>query len=148
MGTRITKAACSNSEIDERLGDARYCRAVIGFHEITNLIKYRGPDDEGYLLVKTETNRFTVAGGPDTPSQLYHTIFPYSPSLNIDEVRGDSFNLALSNRRLSILDATIAGHQPLSNEDQTLWIVHNGEVYNYKELRQELESLVHVGVNN
>ncbi len=48
----------------------------------------------------------------------------------------------LGMRRLSIIDLT-TGHQPLSNEDQTVWIVLNGEIYNYKELRTDLEKLNH-----
>ena len=40
-------------------------------------------------------------------------------------------------RRLSIIDLQ-TGHQPISNEDQTVWVVFNGEIYNYRELRQEL----------
>ena len=46
--------------------------------------------------------------------------------------------LGLGNRRLSIIDLP-GGHQPLSNEDGTLWISFNGEIYNYRELRQQLE---------
>ena len=46
--------------------------------------------------------------------------------------------LGLGSRRLSIIDLP-GGHQPLSNEDGTLWIAFNGEIYNYRELRQQLE---------
>ena len=46
--------------------------------------------------------------------------------------------VALGNRRLSILDLSSSGHQPMSNEDQTIWITYNGEIYNYLELREEL----------
>jgi asparagine synthase (glutamine-hydrolysing) len=46
-------------------------------------------------------------------------------------------------RRLSIIDLA-GGHQPVSNEDRTLWVMLNGEIYNYLELRHELESLGHV----
>src|SRR5659263_11086 len=42
-------------------------------------------------------------------------------------------------RRLSIIDLA-GGHQPLSNIDQTLWLVCNGEIYNYRELRAELQA--------
>ena len=45
-------------------------------------------------------------------------------------------------RRLSIIDLN-TGHQPISNEDGTVWIVFNGEIYNYRELRQSLESKGH-----
>ncbi len=49
--------------------------------------------------------------------------------------------LALGHRRLSILDLSELGHQPMSNEDGSLWITYNGEVYNFKEIREELEKL-------
>jgi asparagine synthase (glutamine-hydrolysing) len=51
--------------------------------------------------------------------------------------------VGLGFRRLSIIDLQ-TGHQPLSNEDGTVWIVFNGEIYNYKELRAFLESKGHV----
>ena len=49
---------------------------------------------------------------------------------------------ALGHRRLSIVDLA-AGHQPLANEDQTVWIVFNGEIYNHTDIRAELESAGH-----
>ena len=45
--------------------------------------------------------------------------------------------VGLGHRRLSIIDLE-SGHQPMSNEDKTIWIVHNGEIYNFPELREEL----------
>jgi asparagine synthase (glutamine-hydrolysing) len=47
--------------------------------------------------------------------------------------------VGLAHQRLSILDVSAAGHQPMSNEDQSIWIVFNGEIYNYRELRAHLE---------
>ena len=49
-------------------------------------------------------------------------------------------NLGLGFRRLSILDLSLAGRQPMSNADETIWLVFNGEIYNFKDLRQELEA--------
>ncbi len=51
-------------------------------------------------------------------------------------------NVGLAMRRLSIIDLK-AGHQPLSNEDESLWVVFNGEIYNHTELRAELEDRGH-----
>jgi len=51
--------------------------------------------------------------------------------------------VALGHRRLSIVDLSAAGHQPMSNEDGTVWIVYNGEVYNHEALRAELEAAGH-----
>src|SRR6185436_17679828 len=49
---------------------------------------------------------------------------------------------ALGHRRLSIVDLA-AGAQPLANEDETIWIVFNGEIYNHADLRPELEAAGH-----
>src|SRR5689334_24526950 len=49
---------------------------------------------------------------------------------------------AIGMRRLSIIDLA-TGRQPVRNEDGTVWVVFNGEIYNFKELRQELESRGH-----
>jgi asparagine synthase (glutamine-hydrolysing) len=51
--------------------------------------------------------------------------------------------IGLGFRRLSIIDLA-GGHQPMSDAGQTVWVVFNGEIYNFKELRAELESLGHV----
>jgi asparagine synthase (glutamine-hydrolysing) len=51
--------------------------------------------------------------------------------------------VGLGHRRLAIIDLSSAGHQPMSNEDGTLWITYNGEIYNFKELRQGLETKGH-----
>lgn len=47
-------------------------------------------------------------------------------------------DIALGHRRLSIIDLTETGHQPMFNEDRTMAIVFNGEIYNYKELKEQL----------
>lgn len=51
--------------------------------------------------------------------------------------------VGLGFRRLSIIDLN-TGHQPISNEDGSVWIVFNGEIYNYQELRQQLQAKGHV----
>jgi len=68
--------------------------------------------------------RVTVHRGPD--DEGYHADGP----------------CAIGMRRLSIIDLA-GGHQPLSNGDGTLWLVCNGEIYNFRELRRELEALGH-----
>src|SRR5438128_8867594 len=50
--------------------------------------------------------------------------------------------VAIGMRRLSIIDLA-TGHQPIHNEDRTVWIVFNGEIYNFRELRRELEAAGH-----
>ena len=66
--------------------------------------------------------------GPDDSGTFY--------SEQIDD-NCSAARAALGHRRLSIIDLG-GGHQPLANEDGTIWIAFNGEIYNYRELRQEL----------
>ena len=47
----------------------------------------------------------------------------------------------LAHARLSIIDLSPSGHQPMASADGTVWISYNGEVYNFAEIRQELEGL-------
>jgi asparagine synthase (glutamine-hydrolysing) len=101
----------------------------------TNAIRHRGPDDEGYLLVDTRAGRTRSCGGPDTDSRL---------SLpDLSQFRSERFDLAFGFRRLAILDLSPSGHQPMSSHDGKLWIVFNGEIYNYRELRTELAEFGH-----
>ena len=51
--------------------------------------------------------------------------------------------VGFSHRRLSIIDLSPAGDNPMSNEDGSVWITFNGEIYNFRELRKELERLGH-----
>jgi len=55
--------------------------------------------------------------------------------------------VGLGMRRLSIIDVK-GGHQPIHNQDRTAWIVFNGEIYNYRELREKLEKLGHTFYTN
>jgi len=59
------------------------------------------------------------------------------------ESDGKGFDLALGFRRLGILDLSSRGHQPMCTADKAIWVVHNGEIYNYVELRSELSALGH-----
>jgi asparagine synthase (glutamine-hydrolysing) len=68
--------------------------------------------------------------GPDD-SGLWEQKFP------------DGSYIGLGCRRLAILDLSPDGHMPMCNEDGTVWITYNGEIYNFAELRRELESKGH-----
>src|SRR6516164_3363047 len=58
-------------------------------------------------------------------------------------VSADGSRFVLGSTRLAIIDLSSAGHMPMSNEDDTVWIAYNGEVYNAAELRQYLEARGH-----
>jgi asparagine synthase (glutamine-hydrolysing) len=55
----------------------------------------------------------------------------------------DGGYIGLGSQRLAILDLSASGHMPMSNEDGSLWITYNGEIYNYRELRRELAAKGH-----
>jgi len=52
-------------------------------------------------------------------------------------------SVGLGHKRLSIIDLSPAGKQPMANEDETIWITFNGEIYNFREIRKELEGKGH-----
>lgn len=104
--------------------------------KMTGIIRHRGPDDEGYLLVNTDDNTSQHCKGADTITSLQGTL---------PHVRGGiSANLAFGFRRLSIIDLSEKGHQPMCNASGVLWIVFNGEIYNYLEIREELSALGYI----
>src|SRR3981189_3367753 len=90
-----------------------------------------------------ESNRTSAPLGPDEPRPLVHRIGDVTPPGGPDDegVFVDE-GVALGMRRLSIIDLS-TGHQPIHNEDRTVWIVFNGEIYNFRELRRELEAAGH-----
>lgn len=62
--------------------------------------------------------------------------------------RSSDQRVAFGHRRLSIVDLSDAGNQPISNEDGSIWLVCNGEIYNYPVLRKELEAMGHTFRSN
>jgi asparagine synthase (glutamine-hydrolysing) len=90
-----------------------------------DILAYRGPDDEGMVFIK-DGKFFEVTKTHALPSNE------------------NGFQVGLGHRRLSIIDLSPAAHQPMCNEDATVWIVFNGEIYNFQELRVELERKGHL----
>lgn len=98
---------------------------------LSKTLRHRGPDDEGFHLSYPD-NTAELYRGDDTIQELQH--------LKHIHESGKHANLALMHRRLSIIDVSELGHQPMLSEDKRFSIVFNGEVYNYKEIRKELIS--------
>lgn len=96
---------------------------------MTDSIRHRGPDDEGYVLIDSE-NQVVLCSGDDTDKKMW---LPH-----INTYFGEPCKLVFGFRRLSILDLSICGHQPMVSEDHRFSIILNGEIYNYLELRKEL----------
>ena len=84
-------------------------------------IRYRGPDGEGFLLVDSEMKPRRFDRISDATEQSA-------------DILGFAF------RRLRILDLTDAASQPMESHDGRAWIVFNGEIYDFAELRRQLEA--------
>ncbi len=119
--------------------------AVADLRAMADAIRHRGPDDVGYLLGDATAGDYAIFGGDDTPADVFGYPLPYAPvgRLTPKAVGEQRFTFALANRRLAILDLTPTGHQPMCNEERTVWIVYNGELYNADDLRAELTDAGH-----
>ena len=100
--------------------------------KMSQSMAHRGPDDEGFVLMHHDglMTRYHHEHTHEASIQRYNL-----PSLTTAR----PYMLALMHRRLSIIDLSPMGHQPMSYDDGNLWIVFNGEIYNYLELKIELE---------
>jgi asparagine synthase (glutamine-hydrolysing) len=88
------------------------------------VLAHRGPDDEGMVFIKGK-ECFEMKGPSQTPLQQA------------------GFQVGLGHRRLSIIDLSEAAHQPMTDEDGKIWIVFNGEIYNFQETRERLKKKGH-----
>jgi asparagine synthase (glutamine-hydrolysing) len=107
-------------------------------YNMNNQIKHRGPDDEGYLVID-QSNQAIQFYGNDTP--LNSIIRTNAIAHDINSCKNLQVKFAIGHRRLAIVDLSEGGHQPLSINNGNYWICYNGEVYNYIEIREELEIL-------
>lgn len=90
------------------------------FAKANNLVRYRGPDSFGYI---TFNARGDVKEWHDE---------------NLGDYQYENTKGAFGFRRLAIIDLTPAGHQPMSDRDGKIWIIFNGEIYNYIEIKTRL----------
>ncbi len=109
---------------------------------MSQAIRHRGPDGEGFAFF-SEQGSLPVYSA-DTPAAIRNNrSFRYLPETAIDQV-AEGYTMAFAHRRLSIIDLSEAGHQPMCDSTQQYWITFNGEIYNYVELREELRQNGHV----
>ena len=104
--------------------DKQHTDIVTHIQKMIQIIQHRGPDDEGYLLFNHKKH-----------SPLFRsTQIPQS-------INQESWSSAMGHCRLSILDLSSAGRQPMCSAQQRYWISYNGEVYNYQTIRAQLIDL-------
>src|SRR5674476_876965 len=102
--------------------------SVTKLQGVSSILKHRGPDDEGYFIASLDRKSWQSYKGDISPQTL---LLPH-----ISSATGND-SLALLHRRLSIIDLSDSGHQPMNYENR-YWIVLNGEIYNYLEIKEEL----------
>lgn len=98
--------------------------------EMNNAIRHRGPDDEGFWI--SDGLKGESFSGNDSTQKIKETF----PILNETNSK-----IALGFRRLSIVDLSEKGHQPMLSDNEKITITFNGEIYNFKKIRKELEDL-------
>ena len=98
---------------------------------MTESMVNRGPDDEGYMLFNENSIPFS---GNDTILKKHQ---------HISGATNHNFKVGFGFRQLKIIDLSNNSHQPMSDINQKYWIIFNGEIYNYKEIKSELISLGH-----
>ena len=114
-------------------------RAIL--EAMTSTLTHRGPDDAGFFVVtgrkfssRSEENFF---GSNNPPSVAGAQSRSVSGGLPGGERGG--WSVGLGHRRLSIIDLSPTGHQPMQSADGTVTIVFNGEIYNFQSIRDELK---------
>jgi asparagine synthase (glutamine-hydrolysing) len=105
----------------------KYLSSASCIKKMAGAIAHRGPDGEGFIAVNSSAGSITELSGEKTPVDL-------PPLAGF----GANADIYLAHRRLSIIDLSKAGHQPMANKQKDIWITFNGEIYNYKSLRNEM----------
>lgn len=107
-----------------------------------DVMVHRGPDDAGYSFFDVRNEPFKDEGywiekGWDFPAVQNEAEWRSLFGGN------GQFNLALGHRRLAVIDLTESGHQPMANRANGIWLSCNGEIYNYRELGEQLKAQGH-----
>ncbi len=102
---------------------------------MADMLVHRGPDDAGYVFFSKDGDIPQEFSDPEFSKRIHS-----KPVLNRESLGQISKDIvfAMTHRRLSILDLTAAGHQPMASPDGRYWITYNGEIYNFSELRNSL----------
>lgn len=108
---------------------------------MSKILKHRGPDGEG--LVGFSADAITPFITDECPALLSNV--NYIPKINYSA--SPKYFAAFAHRRLAIIDLNATGHQPMCDVDVNVWITYNGEIYNYKEVKIELQKLGHIFVS-
>lgn len=105
---------------------------------MSTTLSHRGPDGEGFLLA-TANNTTPLRGDFQIPRNEQ---LNYLPDAHVNTFHEKAV-LGFAHRRLSIIDLSEAGHEPMCDHEGRFWLTFNGEIYNYRELAGELKTKGH-----
>ena len=109
--------------------------------DMSQAIKHRGPDGEGFTFFSESIE--IPAYSNDTPKvNIESNRFLFNPKKGLKDV-SSNYHMAFAHRRLSIIDLSESGHQPMCDMSSNYWITFNGEIFNYLELKAELKEKGH-----
>lgn len=100
-------------------------------------LSHRGPDGEGIISISHDSVHALFTG--DTPDDHRGAPWAYSPSEDFSLQIGSRGFASLAHRRLSVLDLSSRGHQPMCDVNGRYWITFNGEIYNFRALRLQMQ---------
>ena len=118
------------------LGAVSLYQPSINIKYSSNMISklhHRGPDGSGACFFHTGCRH----------SKKVSFFKNFSQYIGDESLHRHDWDLFLGHTRLAIQDLSINAHQPMSDLAQKIWLTYNGEIYNFKELRIELEQLGH-----
>ncbi len=104
-------------------GIYNFDKKPINYNELSIMadsVAHRGPDDSGIVMLDENPRLCSFNSGDNLLLE-------------------GNFHAGFAHRRLSIIDLSVRGRQPMSNDTGELWITYNGEIFNYLEIRRELE---------
>ena len=103
-------------------------------NQLSKALKHRGPDGEGFILSGNKTEAYYA------DFRTYKRVeLSYIPQKHLPVQDTDS-KIGFLHRRLAIIDLSDTGHQPMCDQTEKIWITYNGEIYNYIELRSDLQN--------
>lgn len=91
---------------------------VADIRQMSDIIRHRGPDDAGFLFVSK--SNVQSGGNSDTAPEVWNSLYPQTPTVHLDAIPDDNYFLAFAHRRLSIIDMSAAGHQPMCDSEKNL----------------------------
>lgn len=102
--------------------------------DMARIMRHRGPDDEGFVLIDSNGGSSINLSGAESEERIQSRLRRVE-----DEDLNFPHDIALAHRRYSVIDLSPDGHQPMWDADSRACVSFYGEIYNYVELREELE---------